>query len=122
MKIDAEDKKLIEKAQELLKKRASKYTGTAGALLSLKGNLYLGVNLGVENPSAVCAEPIAVGNMITNGEKEIKTMVAVQEKGIVSPCGVCRELIYQLNVGNPWIIIDKNNKIKLKDLLPNPCS
>jgi cytidine deaminase len=121
MELTSEDKKLIEKAKELLNKINNKSVGTACALISSKGNIYFGVNLGVENPSAVCAEPIALGNMITHGENEVKTMVAYQEKGIVSPCGVCRELLYELKIGNPWIIINNNEKTKLNELLPHPC-
>lgn len=116
--LNNKDKELIKKARELLKKRKSKFTGTASVIISRKGNIYQGINLGVENPSAVCAEPIAVGEMMTNGGKEIDTMVAIQKKGVVSPCGVCRQLLYSLNIGNPWIIINNKEKMKLNNLLP----
>ena len=112
------DKELIKKAKELLKKRKSKFTGTASIILSSKGNTYQGINLGVENPSAVCAEPIAVGEMITSGERKINTIVAIQKKGIVSPCGGCRQLLYSLDLGNPWVIINNKEKIRLNNLLP----
>ena len=112
------DKELIKKAKELLKKRKSKFTGTASIILSSKGNTYQGINLGVENPSAVCAESIAVGEMITSGERKINTIVAIQKKGIVSPCGGCRQLLYSLDLGNPWVIINNKEKIRLNNLLP----
>jgi cytidine deaminase len=120
MKLTNEDKKLIETAHELIKKRGSNTAGCACALITEKGNIYTGVNLGVENPSAVCAEPVAVGSMLTNGEDKAKTIVTVNKKGgISSPCGVCRELIHELNVGNPFMIINKEEKVKLNELLPH---
>ena len=76
VKLNNKDKELIKKAKELLKKRKSKFSSTASIILSKKGNIYQGINLGVENPSAVCAEPVATGNMMTSGEKEIDTIKA----------------------------------------------
>jgi cytidine deaminase len=116
--LNNKDKELIKKAKELLKNRKSKFSSTASVLISNKGNIYQGINLGVENPSAVCAEPIAVGEMMTNGEKKIDTIIATQKTGVVSPCGVCRQLLYSLEIGNPWVIINNKEKIKLNDLLP----
>ena len=64
--------------------------------------------------------------MISNGEKEIKTIVAVwyndktKKYQVIPPCGKCREMMHQLGKKN-WdtkVIISKNKKVKLKDLLP----
>ena len=66
--------------------------------------------------------------MISNGEKEIKTIVAVwYEKkkkkfmGVMPPCGKCREMIKQTSKKN-WhtdVIISNSKKVKLKELLPH---
>lgn len=43
---------------------------------------------------AVCAEAIAIGIAATAGDTEIEMIVAVNRGGqVVSPCGMCRELI-----------------------------
>lgn len=50
----------------------------------------------------VCAEAIAIGSAISNGQKNFDTIVAVRHPysdevdrriKVVSPCGICRELI-----------------------------
>jgi cytidine deaminase len=60
----------------------------------------------------VCAEAIAIGNAILNGERYFDTVVAVRrpyfdeknrELRVVSPCRMCRELIsYLILVCNEW--------------------
>jgi cytidine deaminase len=75
-----------------------------------------------------CAEYQAIGSMISNGEKEIKTIVAVwfdnnkNKYEIIPPCGKCREMIKQSsnNNMNTEVILSKTKKVKLKELLPNP--
>lgn len=48
-----------------------------------------------------CAEHVAIAAIITAGESRIAKIVAVCDgKGIVSPCGRCRELMYQINHDN----------------------
>jgi cytidine deaminase len=43
---------------------------------------------------AVCAEAVAIGMGAADGDTEIETIVAVNRAGeIVTPCGMCRELI-----------------------------
>lgn len=50
----------------------------------------------------VCAEAIAIGSAISNGQKDFDTIVAVRHPysdevdrriKVVNPCGICRELI-----------------------------
>ena len=45
----------------------------------------------------ICAERNAIFNMITNGEQEIKKVLAIMPDGKTgAPCGACRELMVQL--------------------------
>ena len=45
----------------------------------------------------ICAERNAIFNMITNGEQEIKKVLAIMPDGKTGPpCGACRELMVQL--------------------------
>jgi len=129
-KLNQQDKNLIEKAKEIIIKSSPVNlidTGDVGsALITLKENIYQGVSLGFYSGIGSCGEYQAIGTMISNGEKKIKTIVAVwyDEKkkiyGIIPPCGKCREMLHQLGRYN-WntdVIISKSKKVKLKDLLP----
>jgi len=126
MKLTKQDKELIEKAKEIIIKSKPVNlidTGDVGsALITSKGNIFQGVSLGFYCGIGSCGEYQAIGNMISNGEKEIKTIVAVTEDGrVISPCGKCREMIKQASKKN-WnteIIISKTKKLKLKELLPH---
>lgn len=60
--------------------------------------------------------------MITHNESRIITIVAVDQNGkIISPCGRCRELIYQINPQNSdtRILLRDGGSATLKELLPN---
>ena len=125
MKLTKEDKELIEEAKKIIvKSNAIKLIDTAdfgAALITSKGSIYSGVSLGFTCGIGSCAEYQAVGSMISNGEKEIKIIVAISCNGnIYPPCGKCREMLHQLskNSDNIAVIISKDEKIKLKDLLP----
>jgi cytidine deaminase len=125
-----EDKELIEKAKEIIIKSKPVNlvdTGDVGsALITNKGNIFQGVSIGFYCGIGSCGEYQAIGNMISNGEKEIKTIVAVyfdskkKSYEVVPPCGKCREMIHQLSKYN-WdaeVLISNKNKVKLKELLP----
>lgn len=129
-KLTNEDKELIEKAKEIIMKSAPvnlRDTGDVGcALLTSKDNLFQGVCVGFSCGIGSCAEAQAIGSMISNGEKEIKKLVAIYYNDeadtyeIVSPCGKCREMIHQAAEKN-WdteLILSKSKKIKLRDILP----
>ncbi len=69
----------------------------------------------------MCAERNALSTMITNGEFEVKAVVAVNKKGqVLPPCGACREFMMQLNNSSDIeILVDnKGTVVKLKDLMP----
>ncbi|MCA9485596.1 MAG: cytidine deaminase [Nanoarchaeota archaeon] len=122
-----EDKKLVEEAKKIiLKSRPVNLndTGDIGvALVTSKGNIFSGVSIGHVCGIGSCAEYQAIGSMISNGEKEIKTLIAVSLNGrIVPPCGKCREMMYQTckkNL-NAYIAISNTKKVKLMELLPLP--
>lgn len=96
----------------------------SAAILTKKGNIYVGVCIDTCSGLGMCAERNAIANMITNGECEIEKIVAVMPDGKVgSPCGACREFLMQLskNSENIEILMDINTleTVKLKDLVPN---
>lgn len=95
--------------------------GVGAALLTKKGNIYTGVNIDTDCSLGMCAERNAISTMITNGEFEIKMVVAVDKKGrVLPPCGACREFMMQLkNSSDIEVLVDNNGTVvKLKDLMP----
>ena len=68
------------------------------ALECADGSVFTGCN--VENavyPAGICAERNAMFHMLTNGEHEIRKVLAIMPDGRTgAPCGACRELMAQL--------------------------
>lgn len=125
---DFTNQELIEKAMTVLRPRVLSHANNAGevacALLSLSGNLYLGVSIDVSSGIGFCVEHSAIAAMITAGESRISKIVAVWEDRVVlPPCGRCRELIYQIDPANMIstdVIIGEDQTVKLQELLPHP--
>ena len=71
--------------------------GVAASVLSSSGKIYTGVCVDTCCTLGICAERNAVFNMLTNGEHEIKRILAIMTDGkMAAPCGACRELMAQL--------------------------
>lgn len=94
------------------------------ALISESGKLYLGVNVS-SGSNNVCAEQVAIGAMITDGEYKIKKIVGVwkDETGAIfvpPPCGNCRQFMRDADESNleAEVVLDANKSVKLKELLP----
>lgn len=121
MKLTKKDKELIKKYDDLWKKKyVSKRHSVAGILLSKSGKIYEGMSMEFDCGIAVCAERVAMFKMMPD-ETEIDTIVAGYGAKIGPPCGVCRELMYEINrknLSNTWVIISRNKKVKLKELYP----
>jgi cytidine deaminase len=72
----------------------------AAALRSRSGAVYLGLHVdGSARRTGICAEGMAIGAAAAAGDLDIETIVAVHYKPagvfrVISPCGVCRELIH----------------------------
>lgn len=81
-------------------RRISEYVeagGVAAAILSASGRIYTGVCVDSCSTLGICAERNAIFNMLTNGEQEIKRVIAIMPDGKSgAPCGACRELMVQL--------------------------
>ena len=99
------------------------YNHTVGcALLCKNGNIYTGINC--DGIHGSCAEYITMGIAISSGERDFDTIVATHDKapnGVVSPCGNCRQMLFEYCPDIKVIVNDENgNLIKMtaKDLLP----
>ena len=91
------DYELIEEAKKAIHLNYDQehYNHTLGAAIRCKnGKVYVGVNL--YSLHGVCAEQVAIGTAITNGEREFDTIVAVRGKEgeeIIPPCGNFRQIL-----------------------------
>lgn len=92
------DRRLLAAAQETIRKNydSKSHLHTVGAAVRCKGGkIYTGVN--VYSLHGACAEQVAIGAAITNGEREFEAIVAVRGKDgqeILPPCGNCRQMLW----------------------------
>lgn len=99
------------------------------AIIKTKNNNYIeGVNVESEIPNlSICAERNAIFSAITKGYKpselkEIHILGGNDKDYIITPCGVCRQLIFEMNSEIIIYMYNQNNKIKkmqIFDLLPS---
>ena len=121
-------KQIIKEAIQVIKpkKFGDSEIGMVGcALITDKDTIFKGVCIHTVCGMGFCAEHTAIGQMVTQGEYKIKKIVAVyknteDEISILAPCGRCREFMYQTNEENldTDVVLDINNVVKLKELLP----
>ncbi len=126
--IDANDQNLIDEAVSVIKRNYSDPRHTVGvAVLCSSGQVYTGVN--IESCGyGPCAEPIAIGSAISQGERGIVSIVAVgvseDSYFVMSPCGNCRQLLYDY-APDCMVIIPHDDsvvKIRARELIPDAFS
>ena len=98
--------------------------GVAAALMTDRGNIYVGVCIDTACSLGMCAERNAIASMITGGEHVIAKLVAVMGDGRVGmPCGACRELMMQLGEQSRETEILSSltplETVKLRELCPD---
>jgi cytidine deaminase len=94
----------------------------AAALVTASGELHTGVCIDAQCGVGFCAEHSAVAEMLKARESQIVMIVAVNEDGeLLSPCGRCRELLWQLDERNleTLVILSADESAKLSELLPH---
>ena len=97
----------------------------SAVLEGANGKYYTGVNLDLACGLGFCAERNATSTMVTDGERVVRRIVCVDEKGaLMTPCGSCREFLFQLsreNVRTEFLLgIDPLVVSQLGKLLPDP--
>ncbi len=83
----------------------------AAALLCADDEIISGVN--VESSSyglSICAERNAIATAVAKGKKEFIAMAVVSRNG-VTPCGACRQVIFDICGNIDIILADEDGKI-----------
>ncbi len=135
-KLSKADRELIAAATAAIKERYRYDWQEVGAALRTRaGKLYTGINLDAYlGRMAVCAEAVALGRAFVDlGDTGIDTIVAVrhpdpdekdQTIAVVSPCGACRELIFDYDPKARVIVPNGKSPavVQIGELLPNKYS
>jgi cytidine deaminase len=122
--MEPQDFELIETARALIGERFKEgHHHIAAALRTKSGRLFTGVHVeAYVGRITLCGEAVAIGAAATAGDAEVETIVAVNELGdLVSPCGMCRELISDYGP-DAQVIIPRGGqpvKVPIADLLPD---
>jgi len=121
--LSAPDRALVAAAREIIAKRFKEdYHHVGAALRTKSGQVYAAVHLEAYiGRISVCAEAVALGMAAAAGETQIDTIVAVDRRGeVVSPCGMCRELVLDYSKDAKVIILGENGveSLPMAALLP----
>jgi cytidine deaminase len=131
--VSEKDKELIALASKAIQDRYRYDWQEVGAAMRTRdGQIFTGVSIDAYiGRVAVCAEAIAIGRAITEaGDKGIATIVAVRHPRptdsdrsikVVSPCGICRELIHDYDAKALVIVPGGDGPViaPITELLPN---
>ena len=131
--LDAADHALVEAARAVLRRLHRPFWHTvAAALRGRDGRVWTGVHLGATvGRLSVCAEAVAFGRAVLEGDGTIAIVVAVRhpkpdeasrELEVVASCGACREMIMDYAPGAQVIVPGPAGLVKLpaRALLPVP--
>ncbi|MTH54226.1 cytidine deaminase [Bacillus mangrovi] len=131
IELTEEDQELVSAAQEIIRKLYEEDKHHVGAAIRTKtGETISAVHIEAYiGRVTVCAEAIAIGTAISNDQKDFETIVAVrhphpdetdQRIRVVSPCGMCRELISDYAPDCQVILEVDGSLVKtpIKELIP----
>jgi cytidine deaminase len=131
--LEATDHALVAAANDVLARHYRPFLhSVAAAVRGADGRIWTGIHFGATvGRMSVCAEPIALGRALLEGDGTVEVVVAVRhpkpdetdrEMAVVSPCGACRELILDHWPDALVIVKDTAGLVKLpvRALLPSP--
>lgn len=121
------DENLLEAARQVRKNAVAKLSGfkVGAALLAASGKIYTAANMESDIPAlSVCADRLALFAALSAGETKFEKIALVMETKTVTPCGACRQILFEF-CGPKLKIISANTKgkmakISLSKLLPKP--
>ncbi|HIE12802.1 MAG TPA: cytidine deaminase [Desulfotomaculum sp.] len=117
---------LVAQALAAKEKGYAPYSGirVGAAVKTADGSIFTGAN--VENAAyglTICAERVAVAKAVTEGFRHIVAVaVAWDGEGFCTPCGACRQVLYEFGPGMRVIMIDAQERYQeevLAVLLPH---
>ena len=127
MELSGQDHELIEHAKQIADDlHVVDLHEVASALRTTSGDIFGGIHIEARVGFAdVCGEVAALCNMVSGGQRELDTIVAVYGDGrgnhwLLAPCGRCRELISDFNRDAMVIVgsLDTPQKVSVSELLP----
>ncbi len=131
--LSADDEALVEAARAVIVRHYRPFWHmVAAALRSRDGRIWTGLHLGATvGRMQICAEAIAVGRVILEGDGTIECAVAVrhpkeneasQDIAVVPPCGACREMLTDFDPGADVIVPGPSGlqRVPMAYLLPLP--
>jgi cytidine deaminase len=93
------------------------------ALQAADGTIYTGCN--IENaayPVTICGERTALAKAVSEGQRQF-TVIVVATRNAGSPCGMCRQMLFEFSPTMRVILTDLDGNIRsdcsLSDLLPD---
>ncbi|EAW20844.1 cytidine deaminase family protein [Aspergillus fischeri NRRL 181] len=93
----------------------------ASAARSTDGRIFTGVNV-FHFTGGPCAELVVLGSAAAAGATHLTHIVAVanEKRGIISPCGRCRQTLIDLQPGIKVIVFDRGEPraVPVEELLP----
>lgn len=121
---DISSHQLIAAAQSARQQAYAPYSNyhVGAAVLTVDGDIIAGCN--VENASyggAICAERVALTAAVAQGQRHFRAIAVVTADG-ASPCGFCRQVMYELGPQMDVYIADGDGNFRtttVQDLLPD---
>ena len=106
---------LIDAALQVRDNAYAPYSNYAvgAALASPDGRVFTGCN--VENaayPASICAERAALVRAVSDGVQAFDTLVVATHNG-ESPCGVCRQMLFEFAPGLRVVCVDAGGNVTL---------
>ncbi|MFI9640588.1 cytidine deaminase family protein [Micromonospora sp. NPDC051925] len=116
------DRALVQAATAVAKLRCRSDNHTvAAAARTADGRVFTGVNL-AHFTGGPCAEVVALGAAATQGAGELEAIVAVGDRGrgVLPPCGRCRQVLLDYHPSIQVILgpMDALRRLPVTDLLP----
>ena len=131
--LSSADQVLVETARAVLMKHYRPFWHTVSAAIrSRDGRVWTGLHLGATvGRLSICAEAIALGRAIMDGDGTIECAVAMRhpkpdeplrDVAVVPPCGACRENLLDYDP-DAYVIIQAGGglcKVPVRSMLPLP--
>ncbi|WP_343417110.1 cytidine deaminase [Candidatus Flexifilum breve] len=116
---DLDVQELIQQACAATKNAYIPYSNypVGAALLAADGTVYTGCN--VENasfPVTICAERVALVKAVSEGVRDFSA-IAVVTRNAGSPCGMCRQMLFEFAPQMRVIIADMDGNVVFDDAL-----